>query len=61
MKQGNGKLIRNDGSVYEGQWDAGIIIGTGKMTITVGDKMKMDGLPKQVIFSLLLFILIRTS
>jgi hypothetical protein len=48
MKQGHGRLQRPDGSVYTGQWDANIIVGTGKVTIAVGDKAKRDGLPKEV-------------
>jgi hypothetical protein len=48
MRQGHGKLVRTDGSVYEGDWDAGVIVGSGKVTIQVGDKSKKDGLPKQV-------------
>jgi hypothetical protein len=48
MKQGHGRLQRADGSVYEGAWEANIIVGTGRVTITVGDKSKRDGLPKEV-------------
>lgn len=48
MKQGKGKLYNKDGSIYEGTWDANIIIGSGRMTIKVGDEKKRDGLPKQV-------------
>lgn len=48
MKQGKGKIIRPDGTIYEGQWDANIIIGSGKATIAVGDPTKRDGLPKKV-------------
>jgi hypothetical protein len=48
MKQGHGRLQRADGSVYEGAWEANIIVGTGRVTIAVGDKSKRDGLPKEV-------------
>lgn len=48
MKQGHGRLQRADGSVYEGTWEANIIVGTGRATIAVGDKNKRDGLPKEV-------------
>jgi hypothetical protein len=48
MKQGHGKLTRPDGSVYTGVWDCNIIVGTGKVTISVGNKEKRDGLPKEV-------------
>lgn len=48
MKQGNGKLVRPDGSIFVGVWDANYIVGTGKVTITVGNKEKLDGLPKEV-------------
>ncbi len=48
MKQGHGKVVRNDGSIYEGVWDANIMIGTGKVTIQVGDKAKKDGLKKEI-------------
>jgi hypothetical protein len=48
MKQGKGKLHDKDGSIYEGTWDANIIIGRGKMTIKVGDEKKRDGLPKKI-------------
>lgn len=48
MKQGRGKLYRSDGTIYHGTWDAGLIVGAGKVTITVGDENKKDGLPKQV-------------
>ena len=48
MKQGRGKLTQQNGSVYQGIWDANIIVGTGKVTIQVGDKNKRDGLPKEV-------------
>ena len=48
MKQGRGQLTQQNGSVYQGIWDANIIVGTGKVTIQVGDKNKRDGLPKEV-------------
>ena len=48
MKQGHGRLQRADGSVYEGTWDANLIVGEGRVTIAVGDKSKRDGLPKEV-------------
>lgn len=48
MKQGKGRLTRPDGTVYVGTWEANIIIGTGKVTIPVGDKKKRDGLPKEI-------------
>jgi hypothetical protein len=48
MKQGKGKLLRVDGSVYHGTWEANTVVGLGSVTFPVGDKSKNDGLPKQV-------------
>ena len=48
MKQGKGKIYHKDGSIYEGTWDANLVIGSGKMTIQVGDEKKKDGLPKKI-------------
>lgn len=49
MKHGKGELIRPDGSVYKGEWDANMITGRGTMTITVGNlDGPDDGLPKKI-------------
>ena len=48
MKQGRGQMTQQNGSVFKGVWDANIIVGSGKVTIQVGDKNKRDGLPKEV-------------
>jgi len=48
MKQGRGQMTQQNGSVFKGVWDANIIVGSGRVTIQVGDKNKRDGLPKEV-------------
>jgi hypothetical protein len=48
MKHGSGKEIRSDGTVFQGVWEASIILGTGRVTIPVGDKTKKDGLKKEI-------------
>jgi hypothetical protein len=47
MKQGKGRLLRVDGSVYVGTWEANTVVGLGSVTFPVGDKSRKDGLPKQ--------------
>lgn len=41
-------MTQQNGSVFKGVWDANIIVGSGRVTIQVGDKNKRDGLPKEV-------------
>lgn len=48
MRHGAGKCIRPDGSIYHGNWEGNIIVGPGKVTFTVGQKSKKDGLCKEL-------------